>query len=167
MNITHLKPLDLQTWANPIPVLPAVPSTTVPPGLMLSSQRVGCLTRMTLSMYLQALLFGVTHDTNGSTIFDAPPGRDSGIRLLRRSYFQTVPRGPLGIPGKCYKHGIAYERTRPTRGVLPGIAGRAREPINNFHGERPYAAGKAALHDGGKHLRGKQSAVEHDIILIN
>ena len=32
MNMTHLYPRALQIWARPIPVLPAVPSTTVPPG---------------------------------------------------------------------------------------------------------------------------------------
>lgn len=32
--MTHLYPLLRHTWASPIPVLPAVPSTTVPPGLM-------------------------------------------------------------------------------------------------------------------------------------
>lgn len=32
---THLYPLERHTWAKPIPVLPAVPSTTVPPGFSL------------------------------------------------------------------------------------------------------------------------------------
>ena len=57
-----------------MPVLPPVPSTTVPPGLMLSSQRIDCLARMTLRMYSQSLLLGVTHGANSSTILDAPPG---------------------------------------------------------------------------------------------
>jgi hypothetical protein len=35
MNMTHLYPLALQTCASPMPVFPAVPSTTVPPGLSL------------------------------------------------------------------------------------------------------------------------------------
>ena len=30
--MTHLYPRALQIWARPMPVLPAVPSTTVPPG---------------------------------------------------------------------------------------------------------------------------------------
>jgi hypothetical protein len=33
--MTHLYPLERHTCASPIPVLPAVPSTTVPPGFNL------------------------------------------------------------------------------------------------------------------------------------
>src|ERR1700733_5873692 len=36
MKITHVYPLARQTCANPMPVFPAVPSTTVPPGCNLN-----------------------------------------------------------------------------------------------------------------------------------
>lgn len=54
--MTHLYPLARQTWASPIPVFPAVPSTTVPPGFNLIARFL----RMRFN-YTQILSDAVTH----------------------------------------------------------------------------------------------------------
>lgn len=71
MNITSLYPRALQTCANPIPVLPAVPSTTVPPGFSLTSLLAPGFTTMKASNS-QSLLLSVLDDPKRRPVFHTP-----------------------------------------------------------------------------------------------
>ena len=52
MKMTHLYPRELQRCARPIPVLPAVPSTIVPPGLTNPAQSNGCVHSRHMHAYM-------------------------------------------------------------------------------------------------------------------
>lgn len=67
--MTHLYPLARQTWANPIPVLPAVPSTTVPPGFILNINVTMQPVNHNDLGYSPTLLLCITNDTKRSSIF--------------------------------------------------------------------------------------------------
>lgn len=74
MYITHLYPRALQTCARPMPVFPAVPSTTVPPGLILTPT-VNALARgPRTEVNLQSLFFGVPNESESGTILHTTTG---------------------------------------------------------------------------------------------
>lgn len=76
MKITHRYPLALHTCASPIPVFPAVPSTTVPPGFNLpSSHRVSPPNGRGPKSKREnepSRSLSILDDPKSRTIFDAP-----------------------------------------------------------------------------------------------
>jgi hypothetical protein len=118
MKITHLYPLARQTCANPMPVFPAVPSTTVPPGCNLNqcyirTSRVRCQ-----RLHAQAFFFGITNNTKSRSIFYATAwvlkfrfAKYMGSSALRKSFQIYLIKVIIQLESET--------EVRLTRGVFP------------------------------------------------
>ena len=80
MKMTQRYPRALQTCASPIPVFPAVPSTTVPPGFKLSSLVTSTAPRQNTRMHTHRPRFSASRITpRAARSFTLPPGFCSSL----------------------------------------------------------------------------------------